>query len=72
MPSDFQSASRFITPDDVACALRVSSDLTRHAEWIREYVNAGVSEVYCFNVGKNQREFIDAFGDRVVPTLLRA
>jgi probable non-F420 flavinoid oxidoreductase len=72
MPSEFQSASQFVTPDDIASALRISSDTARHAEWIGEYVNAGVSEVYCFNVGKNQREFIDVFGDRVLPTLVRA
>jgi len=39
-------------------------------EWIQEYVQAGVNEVYCFNVGKNQRELIDVFGERVLPALL--
>jgi len=69
MPNEFRSASQFVTPDDVAKTIRVSSDPERHAEWIREYVDAGVSEVYCFNAGKNQRDFIDVFGDRVLPAL---
>ena len=72
MPSDFHSASQCVTPEDVASGLRVSSDLGRHAEWIGEYVNAGVNEVYCFNVGKNQREFIDVFGEHVLPALTRS
>ena len=71
MPNEFHSASRFVTPDDVADTIRVSSDVERHVEWIGEYVQAGVSEVYCFNVGKNQREFIDAFGKRALPSLRR-
>jgi len=25
--------------------------------------------VYCFNVGKNQREFVDVFAERVLPAL---
>ena len=69
MPSEFDSASRFVTPDDVADTIRVSSDVERHVEWIGEYVQDGVSEVYCFNVGKNQREFIDVFGERALPSL---
>ena len=71
MPSEFASASQFVTEKDVAGTIRISSDVARHVEWIQEYVQAGVNEVYCFNVGKNQREFIDVFGDRVLPDLQR-
>ena len=71
MPADFEAASRFVTPNDVARSLRVSSDLERHAAWIRDYVELGVDEVYCFNVGKNQREYIEAFGERVLPQIDR-
>ncbi len=69
MPNEFHSASRFVTPEDVAGTIRISSDVGRHVEWILEYAEAGVSEVYCFNVGKNQREFIEVFGDRALPSL---
>ncbi len=69
MPDEFRSASQFVTPDDVARTIRVSSDVERHVAWINEYVEAGVNEVYCFNVGKNQREFIDLFGGRALPAL---
>ena len=71
MPSEFTSASQFVTPDDMADTIRISSDAGRHVEWIQEYVQAGVNEVYCFNVGKNQREFIDVFGEHVLPALHR-
>ena len=69
MPAEFESASQFVTPEDVAGAIRVSSNPDRHAEWLRDYIDLGVDEVYCFNVGKNQSEFIEAFGQRVLPGL---
>lgn len=69
MPAEFESASQFVTPDNVANTIRVSADPARHAEWIHEYIELGVNEVYCFNVGKNQREYIDIFAEQVLPQL---
>ncbi len=68
-PRQFDAASRTVTPEDVAKGVRVSADLGRHAEWLRGYVELGVDAVYLFNVNTNQRAFIDAFGDRVLPEL---
>ena len=71
-PAEFEAASRFVTPNDVARGVRVSADLARHAAWLHEYVPLGVDGVYLFNVNRNQREFIDAFGEQVLPELTRA
>jgi probable non-F420 flavinoid oxidoreductase len=68
-PAQFSAASRFVTPDDVAEGVRVSADPARHVEWLRDYVELGVEEVYLFNVGKNQRDYIEAFGEHVLPAL---
>lgn len=69
MPHEFAAASQYVTPEDLARKLRISSDLAQHAAWIEDYIALGVSEVYCFNAGKNQREFIEAFGASVLPML---
>jgi probable non-F420 flavinoid oxidoreductase len=68
-PAEFAAATAEVTADDVAAAIRVSSDLGRHAAWLNEYREAGVSRVFCLNVGKNQEDFIDAFGAAVLPQL---
>jgi len=68
-PQDFAMAAKHVTEDDVANGLRVSADLARHAAWINDYAELGVDEVYCFNVGKNQAEYIEAFGREVLPQL---
>jgi probable non-F420 flavinoid oxidoreductase len=66
-PAQFEAASRFVTADDVAKGVRVSSDLERHAGWLQDYVELGIDAVYVLNVNRNQRAFIDAFADRVLP-----
>jgi probable non-F420 flavinoid oxidoreductase len=68
-PQEFAMASQHVDEDVMARTLRVSADLARHAEWLHEYAELGVDEVYVFNVGKNQAEYIDAFGKRVLPEL---
>ena len=68
-PAQFAAAARFVTPDDVARRVRVSSDLGRHTGWLQEYADLGIDAVYLFNVNRRQREFIDAFAARVLPEL---
>jgi coenzyme F420-dependent glucose-6-phosphate dehydrogenase len=68
-PRDFSTATRAVSPEQVAAKIRVSSDLDAHAGWLADYASIGVDEVYLFNVGSNQREFIDAFGRAVLPGL---
>jgi hypothetical protein len=34
-----------------------------------DHVNPGFDEVYVRNVGRNQEEFIRAYGERVIPKL---
>ena len=46
---------------------RVSSSLEQHRDWIAEYVELGVDQVFCFNVAKDQRRFIEAFAEKVLP-----
>ena len=68
-PAQFEAATKFVRPDDVAQGVRVSADLGRHAAWLHEYAELGVDAVYILNVNRGQRAFIDAFGERVLPEL---
>jgi len=51
-------------------AVLVSSDLAQHAEWINEYAELGFDPIYLHHVGQEQRPFIDAFSERVLPQLV--
>ena len=68
-PEEFEAASRFVSIDDVANVLPVSSDPARHVEHLRRYADLGVDDVYLHNVARNEPQFIDVFGARVLPQL---
>jgi probable non-F420 flavinoid oxidoreductase len=65
----FDLIAEQVTPEDVRGAVLVSSDLGQHAAWIAERVELGFDAVYLHHVGQDQRDFIDAFGDKVLPQL---
>jgi probable non-F420 flavinoid oxidoreductase len=65
----FDHASRHVRPDDVRGAVLVSSDLAQHAEWLGEYAELGFEAIYLHHVGTEQRAFIEAFGEQVLPRL---
>jgi probable non-F420 flavinoid oxidoreductase len=68
-PEAFEETSAHVTPADVAEVVRVSADLDQHAAWIAEYADLGFDDIYLHHVGKEQRGFLDAFGEHVLPQL---
>ena len=65
----FDVAATHVRPEDVAESVLVSSDVGRHVAWIEEFVALGFDAVYLHHVGQDQRRFIDAFGEHVLPAL---
>ena len=68
-PSHFERAAKFIRPEDVREAVFVAADLDQHAARLREIRELGVASVDVHNVGRNQSEFIAAYGRGVLPQL---
>jgi probable non-F420 flavinoid oxidoreductase len=66
-PQAFDQAAAHVSPADVAEVVRVSGDLGQHAAWIDEYAELGFDEIYLHHVGVEQRGFLDAFGEHVLP-----
>jgi coenzyme F420-dependent glucose-6-phosphate dehydrogenase len=69
LPAEFEAASRFVRPEDLHGPVHVSSDVERHLAWIQEDLELGFEQVFLHNVGRNQREFIEVFGEQVLPKL---
>jgi coenzyme F420-dependent glucose-6-phosphate dehydrogenase len=69
MPEHFDAAAAQVRPADLARAVVTGTDLGRHAEHIAECLALGFDRVLLHNVGTNQREFIEAFGAKVLPQL---
>jgi hypothetical protein len=68
-PEAFDAASRDVTPDDVRHSVFVSARLDDHVEWLRQRLALGVTTLDIHDVGRNQAEFIAAFGREVLPAL---
>jgi coenzyme F420-dependent glucose-6-phosphate dehydrogenase len=71
-PATFDAAGLFIRPEDLKGPIRISSSLSEHADWLQAYVELGFDRVYIHNVGRNQEEFIEAFGREVLPPVKAA
>ncbi|MDB5595154.1 MAG: putative dehydrogenase protein [Hyphomicrobiales bacterium] len=65
-PEDFEHATRFVRREDMRECVLVSSDLGQHTAWMNEFVEMGFNDVLLHQVGRNQIEFLDAFGLKVL------
>jgi coenzyme F420-dependent glucose-6-phosphate dehydrogenase len=68
-PEDFAAMAKQVSIENFANRVLTSADLDEHLEHIQHYVDLGFDEVYVHNVGRNQEEFIKAYGERVIPKL---
>ena len=66
-PAEFDAAGERVRPEDMHQNLRVSGDIHQHIEWIRQDMELGFSQILLHNIGVNQEEFIDVFGEKVLP-----
>ncbi len=72
MPSEFESLSQLVRPDEMTGSVRISADLARHTAMLQEDLAMGFETLMLHNVNREQARFIDDFGARVLPELLRS
>ena len=70
-PQDFDTATKYVKPEDMKESLLISADLNQHAEWLSQYVDLGFQELQLHQVGRNQNAFLETFGSQVLPQLRR-
>jgi G6PDH family F420-dependent oxidoreductase len=68
-PKHFEQAARLVREDDVADKIVCGPDAERHAQAVRDFVDAGFDHVYVHQIGPRQEEFIRFFADAVMPKL---
>jgi probable non-F420 flavinoid oxidoreductase len=67
LPEHFDEAARYVRREDMHGAVLISSDLERFVDRIAEFAALGFEAIYLHHVGIEQRRFIEAFGERVLP-----
>lgn len=68
-PEDFEAMAKLVRPENFKGRVLMSADLNAHREHVQHYADLGFTEIYVHNVGRNQREFIEAFGREVIPNV---
>ena len=68
-PEDFAAMAKMVGPANFQNRVLMTSDLGAHAAHIQHYLDMGFDEVHLHNVGRNQAEFIEVFGNEVLPQL---
>ena len=68
-PEDFASMAMLVRPEHFTNRVLISADFDEHAAHIQKFADMGFDEVHVHNVGRNQAEFIAAFGQKVLPQL---
>lgn len=70
-PFDVDQLARSVTVADLRARIPVSADLDVHRAHLQSLLDLGFDAVHVHNVGRNQDEWIDAFGRDVLPKLTR-
>jgi coenzyme F420-dependent glucose-6-phosphate dehydrogenase len=71
IPQQFQEAAEYVEPEMLKDHVKISADPEKHIHWIHEYMELGVDEIILHNVNENQEHFIEVFGNKVLPKLLK-
>jgi len=65
----FDAAAQFVQPNQMKRHVRISSDLRRHTDWIKADMDLGFERIILHNVNREQRHFIEDFGNAVLANL---
>jgi coenzyme F420-dependent glucose-6-phosphate dehydrogenase len=68
-PADFEQMAKLVRAEDFEGRMLISSDLEKHCREIQKFLDLGFDQIYLHNVGRNQEEWINAFGREVLPKL---
>ncbi len=68
-PGDFEQMAKLVRPEDFQGRMLISADLEAHRREIQKFLDMGFDQIYLHNVGRNQAEWIEAFGREVLPKL---
>lgn len=67
-PQDFDQLARLVSEDEMRACVAVSADPHLHAAIIAELAGLG-DVIHLHHVGRNQSEFIECFGQNILPQL---
>lgn len=70
-PDGLDAAGSMVSETDMYASVRISDSVDQHTEWLAADIEAGADHLYLHNVNLLHEQFIDVFGEKVLPALLR-
>ncbi|MBV9682794.1 MAG: TIGR03557 family F420-dependent LLM class oxidoreductase, partial [Solirubrobacterales bacterium] len=71
-PDSFESATQFVTPDQVAEALSCGPDVDEHVEAVKAFIDAGFDEVAMVQIGADHQESFTTWAEHELLPALRS
>ena len=71
LPQQFEAAGEFVKPEELNEHVRISANPQQHIEWLQQDIELGFDELLLHNVNREQQQFIEVFGDQVLPILVK-
>jgi coenzyme F420-dependent glucose-6-phosphate dehydrogenase len=68
-PEQFDAAGEFVQSDELHAHVRISANPEQHIEWLQKDIELGFDELILHNVNREQQQFIEVFGEKVIPVL---
>lgn len=68
-PEQFDAAGRFVQAKELDRHVRISADIHQHIHWLEQDIELGFNELLLHNVNREQVQFIEIFGEKVVSAL---
>lgn len=68
-PKDFGDLMTLVPPDDIAESIACGPDADKHAAQVRQYLDAGIDEVYVQQIGPDMDGFFTSWEKEVFPQL---
>lgn len=66
-PQQFEQAAELVKPEDMDEFVDISHEPEQHIEWMEQYKALGFRELVLHNVNRKQEQFIETFGEKVLP-----
>lgn len=71
-PEQFETASRFVRPEDVRGSVFVTADPGHISAWLSDLAELGIDEILVHQVGGNQLACLEMMGAKVLPQIIVA
>jgi probable non-F420 flavinoid oxidoreductase len=69
LPEHFEQAASNSPPEAVRDSVFVSAEADAHVEWLAGLTEFGPEQILVHHVGQEQGDFLEVYGDRVLPAL---